>query len=373
MPFGRDAMDAKREFVELAKKAKKQRKMRALCRRFGISPTIGYELLRRYEEYGEAGLRQRSRRPISSPTRTSDEMEKRVIELRDRTHWGARKLNVRLKTLGVENVPPRTTIHNILKRHGRVTPEESIKHTPWQRFEHPAPNDLWQMDFKGWFMAGADRCNPLTIVDDHSRFSICLRASPDQTTETVQKALIDVFRRYGMPWRFTLDNGSPWGDDAESRLTRLVVWLIRFGVSVSHSRPFHPQTQGKDERFHRTLDDELLRYVGFRNLSAAQDAFDVWRDRYNFERPHESLDMKTPVERYQPSTRSMPETLPPIEYPSTDIVRKVDVNGNISFRNRPFRISRACAGLHVAIRPTTTSSLFAVFFCHQKLMDLELQ
>lgn len=371
MPFGRDSMDAKREFVKLAAGATKWN-MRALCRRFGISPTTGYEWLRRFDQKGEEGLQERSRRPASSPTRTSAEMEKRVLDLRDETHWGGRKLAVRLKNLGVENAPPPQTINNILKRHGRITSEDALKHTAWQRFEHPTPNDLWQMDFKGWFMAGTQRCNPLTIVDDHSRFSLCLRACANQTTETVQKALIDVFCRYGLPWRFTLDNGSPWGDDGGSHLTRLGVWLIRLGVSVSHSRPFHPQTQGKDERFHRSLDDELLRYVAFRDLGAAQEGFDVWRDRYNLERPHESLGMKTPADRYQLSPRSMPDSLPSIEYASTDIVRKVDGNGKISFRNRSIRVSRACAGLPVAVRSTTTPSLFAVFFCHQKMVEIDL-
>jgi transposase InsO family protein len=372
VPFGRDAMSAKREFVELARGAEGKGQMRELCRRFGISRTTGYEWLRRFRESGVGGLEERSRKPLESPTRTPEEMERRVLELRDTTHWGARKIAKRLRVLGVENAPPRTTVNNVLKRHGRITAEESAKHHAWHRFEHHEPNDLWQMDFKGWFMTGSERCNPLTVIDDHSRFALCLRACADQTTATVQAALTDVFDRYGLPWRMTMDNGSPWGDDADSKLTKLVVWLIRLGVAVSHSRPFHPQTQGKDERLHRSLDDELLNYVCFRNLTSAQLAFDVWRDRYNFERPHESLAMLTPIERYTPSARAMPAILTPIEYPSTDLVRKVDIVGKISFRGRSIRVSRACAGLPVALRPTNNPSLTAVFFCHQKLFEFEV-
>jgi transposase InsO family protein len=370
MAFGRDAMDAKREFVKLARRGGKVN-FSELCRRFEVSRSEGYNLLERYLSEGEAGLVPRSRRPKTSPTRTSEKIEAMVLELRDQTHWGARKISHRLRRLGSATVP-RTTVQNILKRNGRITDEASDKHTPWKRFEHQAPNDLWQMDFKGWFMTGAERCNPLTIVDDRSRFSTCLRACADQKTETVQAALIDVFSRYGLPWRMTMDNGSPWGDDGQSKLTKLVMWLVRLGVAVSHSRPFHPQTQGKDERFHRTLDDELLRYVCFRSLSAAQDAFNDYRDRYNLERPHESLEMSTPAEIYHPSKRSMPDVLAPIEYPSHDQVRKVDEAGNISYRGQSVRVGRACAGLRVAIRPTSTTSLLAVFFCHQRIMTFQL-
>ena len=364
-------MDAKREFVRLATGGEKCN-FRELCRRFGISRSCGYELLRRFEKDGEAGLFERSRRPKHSPTRTPAETEQRVLELRDQTHWGARKIARRLQVLGVPGAPPRTTVQHILNRHGRVFGQDSAKRQPFVRFEHPEPNDLWQMDFKGWFMTGSERCNPLTIVDDHSRFALCLRACSNQTTETVQAALIEVFGRYGLPWRFTVDNGSPWGDDGNSHLTRLVMWLIRLGVSVSHSRPYHPQTQGKDERFHRTLDDEMLRYVCFRNLAVAQVAFDHFRDRYNLERPHESLQMLTPSEIYRPSSRPMPDVLLPIEYGSDDEVRKVDRAGNISYRGHSVFVGHACAGSPVAIRPTTTPSLFAVFFCHQRIIQFEL-
>jgi transposase InsO family protein len=364
-------MDAKREFVMLAV-GEGRRNFRALCRRFGVSRSQGYVLLKRFRQKGALGLVELSRRPHSSPKQTSPELEAKVLELRDQTHWGARKISHRLHQLGVASAPPRTTAHNILRRNGRLFPEASAKHKPFIRFEHPEPNDLWQIDFKGWFMAGSERCNPLTLIDDHSRFSLCLRACVDQTTETVQAALFEVFRRYGLPWRMTMDNGSPWGDDSDSKLTRLGIWLIRLGVAISHSRPYHPQTQGKDERFHRTLDDEFLKFVCFRSLSVAQAAFDVFRDRYNLERPHESLSQRTPSQLYRPSPRPMPAALLPIQYAPGDQVRIVDKAGKISFRGHSIRVSRACAGLPVAVRPTTTPSLSAVFFCHQKIMTFSL-
>jgi transposase InsO family protein len=365
-------MDAKREFVRLA--STEGVNVRELCRRFHVSPTTGYALLARAEGCdGEEWLQQRSRRPLSSPTRTDSEMEKRVLELRDETHWGARKIAHVLRKRGYDNAPPRSTVHSILRRHGRIDVERSEQTKQWHRFEHPEPNDLWQMDFKGWFPTGATACHALTVLDDHSRFSVALRACANETTDTVQRELENAFDRYGLPWRMTMDNGAPWGYDGSDRLTRLTVWLIRIGVRVSHSRPYHPQTQGKDERFHQTLDYELLRYVSYRDIAEAQQGFDRWRDRYNFERPHESLDLATPAERYRPSARSMPTALPSIEYDPTDVVCRVDPWGRIRFRQRKIPTAKGCAGLPVAVRCTTTEDVFDVFFCHQKIASFDLR
>jgi len=364
-------MDAKKEFVELA--MKDERNMAELCRRFGISRTLGYRYLDRYVERGEEGLTECSRRPRSSPDKTSEEMERAILELRDQTHWGPRKLRRRLQDLGVTNVPPRSTIGSILKRNGRIEPAESGKHKPFIRFEHEHPNDLWQMDFKGYIVVADRKIHPLTILDDHSRFLIRLQACTNQTTKTVQAALIEVFERYGMPWRINVDNGSPWGDDEQRHPTKLEVWLIRLGVGLSHSRPYHPQTQGKDERLHRSLDDELLRWIQPPNRAALQEEFDRWRERYNHERPHESLADETPVKRYQPSLRSYPAKLPKIEYSLSDVVRKVDSHGKVGFNSHKFRIGKGFAGYPVAIRPNATDGLFDVFFCHQRIRQIDLR
>jgi transposase InsO family protein len=366
----RTTMSEKREFVILA--GQPGANVRGLCRRFGVSPTTAYELLRRYKTSGDNGLRERSRRPLSSPSKTDQELERAILELREQTHWGARKIARRLRDLGYKQVPHPSTVHSILRRSGRIDPVASEQHRPWLRFEHAAPNDLWQMDFKGWFAVGAEKCHPLTLVDDHSRFGLCLKACADEKTETVEDKLCGVFERYGLPWRMTMDNGSPWGDDGEYRLTRLTAWLIRLGIRISHSRPYHPQTQGKDERFHRTLDDELLRWATFHDLNDAQKEFDRWRDRYNLERPHEALGMAVPASRYQPSPRSLPTTLPPIEYGTDENVRKVDVTGCIGFLGRKVRVGRACAGLLVAVRPTIKDGVFDVFFCHHQVTQIDL-
>ena len=277
----------RREFVILAERS---RNKAALCRRFEISRKTGYKWLERFLRAGVAGLEDRPRRPKSSPKRTPPQMASRVLETHDQyPGWGGRKIHRRLRDVGVSGVPCPSTITEILRRHGRLDEAESAKHKAFRRFEHPESNDLWQMDFKGHFALSQGRCHPLTVLDDHSRFSVGLQACGDELGSTVRAQLIGIFRRYGLPRRMLVDNGSPWGSDPQHPHTPLTAWLMRLGVEVSHSRPYHPQTLGKDERFHRTLKLELLSRRSFRDLEHCQRDFDIWRDTYNLERPHDSL------------------------------------------------------------------------------------
>jgi transposase InsO family protein len=264
-----------------------------------------------------------------------------------------------------------STVHAILVRHDQIDPAESPKHRPWRRFEHAEPNDLWQMDFKGHFATGdGKRCHPLTILDDHSRFVVCLQACENETTQSVQSHLIRTFRQYGMPVRMTMDNGAPWGSSLIHRDTPLTVWLRRLGVRVSHSRPYHPQTQGKDERFHRTLKAELLRYRTFETFWSVQPAFDSYRDVYNQRRPHHAIGLKTPIQRYTMSSRSFPEYLPPIEYGQHDQVRTVDEKGRIRFNGRRFAVGMGYHTYPVALRPTENDGIWNVFFCCDLIAQL---
>jgi transposase InsO family protein len=261
----------------------------------------------------------------------------------------------------------------ILQRHGQIAPEAAPQHTAWQRFEHDAPNRLWQMDFKGHFALLAGRCHPLTVLDDHSRFAVGLQACGDETGRTVQSRLTACFRRYGLPEALLVDNGPPWGSDAAHPYTPLTAWLRRLGVRVSHGRPYHPQTQGKDERFHRTLKAEVLGTRVLRDLAQCQRAFDRWREVYNLQRPHEALAMAVPASRYRVSPRAFPEVLPPIEYGPADLVRKVADGGELSYRNRTFRVGKAFRGYPVALRPTLVDGVLDVFFCHQKVAQINLR
>jgi len=365
------AMSQRHEFVLLA--AQPNANIRELCRRFGISPPTGYKWLARFATAGAAGLVDQSRRPHHSPQQTAAEMETTITNLRQQhPAWGGRKLQQRLRDLGHHDWPAPSTITSILARHDLLDAQESPKHRAFQRFEHAAPNDLWQMDFKGDFALPPGRCYPLTIVDDHSRFAVTLQACSRNTKNLVQQALIQTFRRYGLPTRISCDNGSPWGSAGRSHYTQLAIWLMRLGIVVSYARPHHPQTNGKDERFNRTFELEVLRYQRASTLAHWQQHFDAWRYVYNNERPHEALHMKVPATRYQPSARAYPEQLPAIEYGPADTVRKVRHAGHIKYQGRDLHVGSAFYGLHVALRPTTTDGLFAVFFCHVQIGRLDL-
>lgn len=365
-------LSLRKEFVMLAQQ--EACNFSELCRAFNISRKTGYKWLKRFEAAGVDALLDLSKRPHTSPLKTPKNKEDLVISLRQKhSAWGGRKLKGRLLALGHEGIPAPSTITEILRRHDLLNPDDSQKHTPFIRFEHPEPNDLWQLDFKGHFAIDYGRCHPLTAIDDHSRFNIILKACPDQKTDTVEKALIEAFLRYGLPRRITMDNGSPWGNKEAADLTPLTVMMIRLGIRVSHSRPYHPQTQGKDERFHRTLKAEAITGWQFRDLKDCQAKFDRFRDIYNLERPHESLEMKPPVSRYRPSLRQYPNVLPAIEYGPDDQVRKVQAEGEVSFKGTTFRVPKALRGNPVALRPTEVDGVFDVYFCHQKLKQFSLK
>lgn len=354
-------MSLRTDFVEAAGHAGAN--IRELCRQFSISPPTGYKWLRRYQAEGVVGLADRSRRPSTSPSRTNNAMEQEVLALRGKhPAWGGRKLRARLRALDREGVPSASTITAILHRHGQIDPAESAKHRPFQRFERPTPNDLWQMDFKGYFPLQLGHCHPLTVLDDHSRFCVGLRACDNEQTPTVQASLTELFRQYGLPNWMLMDNGPPWGAAGETPYTALTVWLLQLGVGISHGRPHHPQTQGKDERFHRTLRAELLITQTFPDLLVCQQAFDEWRNTYNRDRPHEALGLATPISRYQPSPRPFTEVLPTIEYESGAVVRKVQDKGEIWFRGRPYRVASAFRGHHVALREADLDGIYTVHF-----------
>lgn len=364
-------MEQRREFVRLAMQEGVNR--RELFRRFGVSPEVGYKWLRRWAA-GDQGLADRSRRPHVSPARSGPEVEAAVLAVRDvHPAWGARKIARCLQRDGLAP-PALSTIHGILRRHGRVEPPGGMPGQPYRRFEQEAPNLLWQMDFKGRMpLMGGEACHPLTIVDDHSRYALCLAACGNEQSRTVQHQLERTFRCYGLPVSFFVDNGSPWGDPAGEHFTRLGVWLLKLGIRLIHSRPYHPQSRGKNERFHRTLKAEVFAMRAFRSLSEVQRAFDQWRLVYNLERPHEALGQEVPASRYRPSDRAMPQRIPEVEYDSAEIVRSVPASKDyISFKGRLWNVPRAFRGERVAIRPLPSDGQYAICFGAHRIATIDL-
>ena len=344
-------MSLREEFVK--RSLEEGANMSGLCREYGISRKTGYKWQGRYLAEGYEGLRDRSRRPQHNPGKTPEAIEQLILEKRQQhPAWGGRKLKRRLEDLGHQDIPAPSTITEILRRHGKLNLEESAKRQAYQRFEMERPNELWQMDFKGHFGLGnGERCHPLGVLDDHSRYLIGLQACRDERHDTVQGHLTTFFRTYGLPDRMLMDNGAPWGDDVDTPHTMLTIWLLRLGVRVSHGRPYHPQTQGKEERFHRTLGDELLQHTSFHDFSACQTSFDHFRITYTLERPHEALDLDTPASRFQTSSRPFPEILPPLMFPTGAAIRKVDECGRFSYRNRRLRAGRAFRHQAVGLVP----------------------
>jgi transposase InsO family protein len=365
-------MSLRREFVQLANQP--DANMAELCRRFGIARKTGYKWLARFRDAGEPGLADRSRRPQQSPEETGDKVVAAILAVRDEhAAWGGRKIRHYLLARKHEGVPAVSTISGILKRHGRISREASLQATAFTRFERTRPNELWQMDFKGHFaMSAGGRCHPLTILDDHSRYSIGLRALANEQGEGVKTELTAIFRRFGLPESMLMDNGSPWGPSREEGFTWLGVWLMDVGIRVLHSRPRHPQTNGKDERFHRTLDLEVLQGNSFRNLDEAQRRFDPFRECYNHERPHQALDMAVPASRYQISLRAFPEKIVEWDYAPDVEVRKVGIGNCISWHGARYKIGSSFLHQRVGIRATTTDGHFDVYYRNTKIKTIRL-
>jgi len=376
-------MDQRQEFVILAKG--KSISMSELCNRYQISRRTGYKWLARYEDYGQEGLNNQSKRPLNSPNQVDKKMEQQIISLRKRyPNWGSKKLRklLEVSTSGLEGfegpLPARSTIQAVLKRNGLVSSSKSSAGNKWQRFEHDHPNDLWQMDFKGYFTTQSGIiCYPLTILD-HSRFNLALEACANQKRQTVDQCLKRVFQQYGLPERILADNGSPWGGCRSTyyqgfRLfTFLEKQLMLLGIQMVHGRPLHPQTQGKEERFHRTMKTELLQLESFKNLDHCQKKFDQWREQYNCIRPHEAIDLQVPASLYHPSNKKYPDKIPKPIYDTNDIVRHVSDTGEIAFKGRRYKVGKAFIGDDVALRPTSLDGEYQVFFCKQIIRTLNL-
>ena len=393
------AMSLRREFV--AAVAGGEMPVTALCARYQISRKTGYKWLRRHgaaveaaaelgaapvdrAAWGAAALADRSRRPAVSPRQTDARVETAAVAVRAaHPAWGGRKIHHWLarhpEALPAGAVPPApSTVTDILRRHGLLTAPPPPP-TAWTRFEHAVPNDLWQMDFLGHRPLGTGgRVHPLTVVDDCSRFALVLAACPHEQRTLVQAHLRACFQRYGLPRAILTDNGPPWGTSGGrgggggGGITRLEAWLLRLGVALWHGAPYHPQTQGKVERLHRTIAAEAFGSRPFATLAAAQAALDAFRASYNHDRPHEHLGHAVPAERYVPSPRAAPTVLPEPVYAPDDEVRRVRAQGAVSYANRSHFVSLGLVGEVVAVRPTQADGVLAVYFCSRQVAEIDL-
>ena len=319
-----------------------------LCRQFRISRKTGYKWLHRYRAaHSLTALQDRSRRPHRSPTRIDRTLEERIVELRWPDGWGARKIAHLLWEAG-ERVSV-ATVHRTLLRRGAV--HRIDQHTPAPgRFERPTPNDLFQADFKGPMGRAGARDEPLTVLDDHSRFALGVFALRDHRAAGVQECFVRVFERYGLPRQLLLDHGAPWWNSSNGwGLSRLSVFFIQHRIELVFGRVGHPQTQGKIERFHRTLCRSMTRQGPPERWEQWQPRYDDFVVRYNQVRPHEALGMARPAERYQPSPRRYQAQVPEWIYPAGLEVRPVDGTGSVRVEGRRYFVCEALVHQPVAL------------------------
>jgi transposase InsO family protein len=338
-----------------------------VCREFGISRPTGYLWLRRYQAQGVQGLCEQSRRPRQVAERTSREVEEQIVELRRRRpDWGARKLQVLLRERGVEL--PVVTIHRVLVRTGMV--REQDRHRPaLQRFERAVPNQLWQMDFKspkGWNHA----IGPLSVLDDCSRYAVVLQGTWSTRGEAVREQLESAFQSYGMPAEMLMDHGIPWWSGQGPRgWTRLTVWLMKLGVGLLFSGVRHPQTQGKVERFHGTL-EQARRRRGLPVAELHQQWLDEFREEYNQVRPHEALGMKTPASVWSPSPRRYHPNPLEWEYGSGSEVQRLGPHGQLKLEGRWWQVCEALAG--EAVQLERAQGRVLVYYCQTLVREIDL-
>ena len=374
MPWNEvSAMTLRKELVTLAQT--EALPISELARRFNVSRKTVYKWINRSQANPNEDLKDQPKTPKSSPNKTSEQIEALIIQGRlDFPEWGGRKLKRYLENEGHSNIPAASTITEILKRHDLLNTSSVENKERWIRFEHEYPNDLWQMDFKGPIPTNTGAWSALTVLDDHSRFSLGIEICRQQTYTDTKRALTDVFRRYGLPKRMTMDNGNPWGISNTNRnWTQFAIWLMDQGIYVSHSRPHHPQTQGKDERFHRSLKAEVLSKYHFSSGKDLQDKCEKWRWIYNEKRPHDALKLEVPSTRYRPSQRSYQEKVEPYEYSETDIARKIHSAGELKYGGKIFFIGASLYGKTVALRESEHDGVLDIYYRHQRVGRLNLR
>ncbi|GAA0404742.1 integrase core domain-containing protein [Cocleimonas flava] len=349
-----------------------------LCQRYSISRKTGYKWIKRYQEQGVNGLYEKSRKPISHPASIPLAIRKKIIELRMQSVItpGAKKIQARLKTLYPNEQPPsKSSIYNILHTEGLVHPQRRRRR--YDRYTKPlkrstSPNELWSVDFKGQFkLLDGQWCYPLTLMDDFSRYLLGCESQNTVGTRTTIKSFEYLFRKYGLPERIRSDNGVPFSSKAVGGISRLSAWWIKLGIHPERIEPGKPQQNGKHERMHRTL-KRYATHPPEHSFKLQQERFDIFKQAFNEERPHESLDFKTPKECYQSSRQPFPETISAPEYPPYYEVRTVQKNGTIHWKNNRLYVTHLLEGEQVGLEEVD-DGIYAIYFYFYQLGKLDIR
>lgn len=327
--------------------------MAELCLRYGISRNTGYKWLERYRQSGPSGLHDRSRAPRACPHQTPDAVVQLILAEYAACGWGARKILKRLTRQDPHrNWPARSTIADILARHGCVQPRRrrrQWKHPGVAPLTTTVPNQVWTIDFKGQFrLRNGQYCYPLTVLDHFSRYLLCCQALPDVGTAGVQPHLRQLFRTHGLPEAIRSDNGAPFASTGIHGLNRLNVWWLQLGITHQRILPGQPQQNGVHERMHKTLKAQATKPAAA-NMTCQQRTFNTFRQTYNELRPHEALADETPASHWAPSARTYPERIAPPEYPGHFEVRRVSNAGTFRLHAGQHFLSQALNGEHIGL------------------------
>lgn len=357
-------MEERQRFI--SRVLESQESFSAICESFGISRKTGYKWIQRFQAGGYSGLHDHSRRPNSSPAQLSETLVCELIKLKlAHPTWGPKKIRELYSRLDKQPMPSLSSVDRIFRKAGLVkTRKVRSKYSGriTTNLQIREPNDVWTVDFKGWWRTyNQERFEPLTVRDAYSRYLLAACALPDTTAESVKQVFIKLFREYGLPKVIHSDNGPPFASRSNVLgLSQLSAWLLSLGVSIDYSRPGHPQDNGGHERMHKDLKEGVqVRYRGDAKLYQAE--LDSWRKEFNHVRPHESLDMKTPTQFYHPSARKYKPGVHPAEYPSHYQVRKVNQTGNIKIGGNYYFITSALRSYLLGLK-TIGSTELAVYF-----------
>lgn len=330
----------------------KEASLAALCREYGISRVTGTKWRDRF--INGISMGDQSRRPFHTPNRISEEMEARIISYRNaEPALGALKIHRMMEDDGIIDIPCQRTINDVLKRNGLITTEASQAATPHKRFEKDEPNDMWQADFKGDFLLqNNQRCFPLSIIDDCSRFCICADAKENVRLNSTKDSFEHVFREYGLPKVLLCDNGNPWGCSQSSSITRFEVWLMEHAVLPIHIRIRHPQTQGKVERFNGSYKQERLKFYIPKDMADAQACREEYRNFYNNRRPHHALKLDVPQKHYTASSRQYEDEIKKWEYEAGGESRTIKSTGYLTYNGHGYFLSEGLGEKTVHLYPS---------------------
>lgn len=365
-------IDLMNQRTEFALQAMQTNNFRALCREYGISARVGYKWRERFLEHGLSGMADWSRRPHCSPGGLDEQIIFRIVRLKERhRHWGPRKLR-ELYARQWGEAPSESSFKRVLDRCGLTEKKKPRRASTTGRLatgrKATTCNEIWTVDFKGWWHDARGRCEPLTVRDEYSRYILEVRALPNARTSTVQSAFERLFEHYGLPQAIRSDNGPPFASTrALLGLSKLSVWWLANGIDLERGRPGCPQDNGGHERFH----GDIARELEAAPYGERQSAFDTWRQEFNEERPHEALGLRFPAQLYNARSRPWPGTPEQIDYEGLS-TRRVQAVGTIGYQGETIFLTQALARWDVGLRPRPDGNL-DVFFARLLLGQIEPQ